>query len=248
MKTAAIITLWMVFVGWTTPSSATGPLAQAAGGDRPASQGRASDATPSASAITYVPPKRGAPDGRLGGGTRGGSSSRVWALAPDHAGLTAHDQPSLFWALAASGATRAVEVTIVDPRTSRPLLTTRIPAPVKQGFHRLRLADHGVRLERGVPYPWSIVVIDDSSRGARGPLGVGVIELADLDTAVRARIGKADRVDVPGLYAQAGFWYDTLTALSDLIDARPTDEGLRRQRASLLEQVGLGAAAAVDRP
>jgi hypothetical protein len=49
------------------------------------------------------------------------------------------------------------------------------------------------------------------------------------------------------LYATAGLWYDTIAALSELIDTRPQDTALRQQRAAVLEQEGLTAAAAYDR-
>jgi len=49
------------------------------------------------------------------------------------------------------------------------------------------------------------------------------------------------------LYATAGFWYDTIAALSELIDTRPQDTVLRQQRAMVLEQEQLTAAATYDR-
>jgi hypothetical protein len=49
------------------------------------------------------------------------------------------------------------------------------------------------------------------------------------------------------LYAEAGLWYDALSLLSERIEAAPTDADLRRQRAALLEQVGLRQAAEFDR-
>ncbi|MEO8326531.1 MAG: hypothetical protein ABI618_11810, partial [Nitrospirota bacterium] len=47
----------------------------------------------------YQPPPRGAPGGRVGGGTRGPSSDLplMWALVPDHVGLSAEVQPRLVW-------------------------------------------------------------------------------------------------------------------------------------------------------
>jgi len=52
--------------------------------------------------------------------------------------------------------------------------------------------------------------------------------------------------EVPTLYAETGFWYDAMTAISELIQAAPNDSGFRAQRAALLEQVGLREAAACD--
>ena len=52
---------------------------------------------------------------------------------------------------------------------------------------------------------------------------------------------------MPGIYAEAGLWYDAIGALSRLIERNPGDAGLRAMRAGLLEQIGLPAAAAYDR-
>ncbi len=44
-----------------------------------------------------------------------------------------------------------------------------------------------------------------------------------------------------------GIWYDALEAISNAIDAHPEDASLREERASLLNQVGLPQAAALDK-
>jgi hypothetical protein len=48
-------------------------------------------------------------------------------------------------------------------------------------------------------------------------------------------------------YAASGVWYDAVDALSQAIQRNPADRRLRRQRSSLLEQVGLKDAAEFDR-
>jgi hypothetical protein len=51
--------------------------------------------------VTYTPPKRGAPGGREGAGTRGLQTLPILAvLTPkDHTGLTVQEQPVLYWYL-----------------------------------------------------------------------------------------------------------------------------------------------------
>ena len=44
---------------------------------------------------------------------------------------------------------------------------------------------------------------------------------------------------MPSIYAESGIWYDAIMAISELIEASPKDMNLRKQRAGLLEQVGL---------
>src|SRR6266446_3322162 len=78
-----------------------------------------------ADAITYKPPRRGAPGGREGAGTRSLGGSTVAVLAPkDHTGLTAQEQPVLYWYL--SQETRhPVEVILTDQQSVKPLLAIR---------------------------------------------------------------------------------------------------------------------------
>src|SRR3989442_9012476 len=70
-------------------------------------------------------------------------------LAPDHSGLTASEQPSLYWYISAPTAL-PVELTVMDPGTTQPLLEISVAAPIEAGIHRLRLSDHGVRLAPGL--------------------------------------------------------------------------------------------------
>src|SRR5262245_23830434 len=87
-------------------------------------------ATTTAAVPTYKPPLRGAPAGRIGGGTRG-SGREVFVLtvlAPDHNALTVSEQPSLFWFISSATAL-PIEVTLMDPRTTQPVLEARLTAP-----------------------------------------------------------------------------------------------------------------------
>ena len=115
----------------------------------------AADAQPSTGAPVYKPPIRGNPGGRVGGGTRG-IQREVFVLsvlAPDHSGFTTSEQPSLYWYISTS-TSLPVELTVMDPQGVQPILETRIPAPVQAGVHRVRLADHNIRLS-----PWRAVPV-----------------------------------------------------------------------------------------
>ena len=188
----------------------------------------------------YKPPMRGAPGGRVGGGTRGtGREAFVLSvLAPAHTGLTTSEQPELFWFIS-SATSYPVELTVVDPKKSDPLLELRVEPPVSAGFHKVRLADHGVRLAPGVPYQWYVAVVPDSGRRSKDILAGGTIERVAAPDGLQAKISGASKNDVPSVYAEAGLWYDAVAALGDLIDRTPTDKALLDQRAALLRQVGL---------
>jgi len=191
-------------------------------------------------APAYRPPLRGSPGGRVGGGTRGtGRETFVLSvLAPDHTGLTVSEQPSLYWFIS-SPTTLSVEITVVDPRATQPILETRVAPPVQVGVHRIRLGDHGVRLAPGVAYRWYVAMVSDSDRRSKDILAGGAIERVAPPEGLVAKLSQADKAAVPFLYAEAGIWYDALATISELIEAAPNDPSLRRQRAALMAQVGL---------
>jgi hypothetical protein len=190
----------------------------------------------------YQPPKRGAPGGRVGGGTRGIQRDVfvLSVLAPDHSGFTVSEQPSLYWFISNS-TSYPVELTVMDPKGVQPILETRIPLPVQAGVHRIRLADHGIRLKPGEAYRWFVAVVPDAERRSKDILAGGAIERVELTDAVKAKVAGAKKTELPFVYAEAGLWYDALTAISELIEAAPNDPELRRHRAALLAQVGLPA-------
>ncbi len=196
----------------------------------------------------YVPPKFSAPTGRMGGGTRGLDIQmlKVAALAPDHVGLTAAPQPSLYWYLS-QATSLPVEFTIGEIRAIEPLFETRLPSPLSAGIQRVPLADYNVRLAPGVKYRWHVSVIYDLEQRSRDVVASGVIQLQEAPSALQTRLIGADTSRKPHLYAEAGFWYDAISAISELIDAAPQHIGLRQQRAALLDQVFLSQVADYDR-
>jgi len=195
-----------------------------------------------ASVPVYTPPKRGAPGGRVGGGTRG-IQREVFilsVLAPDHSGFTTNEQPSLYWFISSS-TSLPVEITVMDPQGVQPILETRLPAPVTAGIHRIRLADYNIRLAPGAAYRWFVSVVPDADRRSKDVMTGGAIERVEMPEGLKAKVAQAAQSDLPSIYAEAGLWYDTVAAISESIEAAPQDQALRKQRTALLAQVGLTA-------
>jgi hypothetical protein len=187
----------------------------------------------------YNPPSRGAPGGRIGGGTRGGGNIFVLSvLAPDHSGFTTSEQPSLYWFISKPTAL-PIELTVMDSQGIKPLLETKLPSPAEPGIQRVRLADYNVHLAPGAAYRWFVAVVPDADRRSKDILAGGAIERVDLQEDVKAKLAQASDKEVPFVYAQAGLWYDALKSISDLIDASPQNQELRNERTALLKQVGL---------
>ncbi|HSF02125.1 MAG TPA: DUF928 domain-containing protein [Solirubrobacterales bacterium] len=230
---------WVLLTGLALLASSLPGMAQERqGGTQPSAVG--SGAT-SAAVPVYKPPLRGAPGGRVGGGTRGTAGRDTFmlsVLAPDANGLTVSEQPSLYWFISAD-ISLPVEVTIADPNGTQPLLEKRVPIPVKRGVQRFSLADHGVKLAPGIPYRWSVTVVSDPNRRSRDILASGTIERVEPPAGLGAKLQGASKANLAFLYADAGIWYDALSAVSELIESSPNDAELLRQREALLTQAGL---------
>jgi hypothetical protein len=201
--------------------------------------------------IAYKPPLRGAPATRVGGGTRN-TGTRVLtlsALAPNEAGYTVRDRPTLYWYVS-EALDMPVELTITPAgklhEATPPVLELTLKPPVASGVHALRLEEHGVGLKPGVEYQWFVAVVTNPAQRSNDVVAGGSVIRVD-DGAIRAKLQQAPQASWPALYAQDGIWYDAIDQLSSSISAQPADRRLRQQRAALLEQVGLKEAAAFDR-
>jgi len=196
----------------------------------------------------YRPPFRGAPVGRIAGGSRGifdEFPSMLVVLSPDHTGQTVQAQPVLYWFLAET-VPHPIEFTLILDQAIYPILETRITSPKRPGIQRIRLADYDLSLRPGVNYKWFVATVRDSDRRSKDILAWGAIERVEFSQDLRARLAETDRTRSAHIYAEAGLWYDAFSAVSDLIETAPDETLYRQQRASLLDQVGLAQIAQYD--
>jgi hypothetical protein len=186
---------------------------------------------------------------RVGGASRGPGDTlaTVAVLAPEHTGWTTQAQPSLYWYVSRPAVTR-VELTVIDERTLQPLLEVSLPVPEKAGIQRLVLAEQGITLKPEVEYQWSVALVPDPEERSKDMVASGTIKHVLPSEALSQRLKAASRTELPYLYAAEGYWYDAIAAISELINQRPHDAGLREQRSALLRQVGLAEAAQHDKP
>jgi hypothetical protein len=163
-------------------------------------------------------------------------------LAPGHTGLTVREQPDLYW-FASDVVTSPVELTLTLEKGDTPLLEKRLSVPTKAGIQRVRLSDYGVKLIPGERYNWSISLVLDPKRRSKDIIAVGAIERverADINLAA------APTTDAFYRFAADGLWYDAVMVISELIEAKPTDMALRKQRVELLDQVDLPEVGSFD--
>lgn len=191
----------------------------------------------------YRPPLRGAPSGRVAGGTRGLGEDipQLCALVPEHVGLTVNAQPRLYYFLSGPSAL-PLEFTLTERQAVYPLVEARIHPPQSAGIHEIDLADYDKQLKPGIQYRWFIALVPDDEHRAKDILASGAIELVAASEGLKAKLKQTDDAEAAYIYAEAGFWYDALAAVSEKIAEDQDNRDLLRQRASLLEQIGLSEA------
>jgi hypothetical protein len=196
----------------------------------------------------YTPPKKLTPRARVGGGLRGtdGADPVIVALVPDHVGLTAKKTPVLNWFLS-KPTTYPLKFTLIDARLITPVHEGPIPTPDHSGIQSINLKDWGIALEPDVQYRWYISAIRNPDSPSQDIVAGGVIERCEFNTClVEMEVDLTCDQQSVLRNAVRGFWYDAMACLCELIDSNPSDQALRRQRAALLNQIGLHGVADWD--
>ena len=188
----------------------------------------------------YVPPVRGAPSGRVGGGTRGLQALPLTALSPSHTGLTISPQPALYYFAPGAAKPRLALRPASDP-SSQPLVEKDLPALRGAVIQRLELRSLGVTLTPGVEYRWT-VSMPGETREASGTIQ-RIEPTAELSRKLAATSGRSRYA----MLAREGLWYDALDEVSRAVEAAPNNPLPARHRAALLEQIGLTAVARHER-
>jgi len=195
-----------------------------------------------AAAPLYQLPKVGKPTGRIGGGRRGAGSElpSLYALVPDHVGYTTESQPTLYWFLSerAAGNLR-FELTLIDEDSVEPLVDRAFESTPSPGLNRVRLADHGLSLEPGEEYQWSIALVPDAGDRSKDVVSSGWIEVVPAPEDLASRLEAAGPDGAAAVYGAQGLWYDTLAAAVADLERHPDDASRRERLAVLLSQVGL---------
>lgn len=188
----------------------------------------------------YNAPQKMTPRARLGGSLRGGEGQdpAVAALVPDHVGVTVKQHPTLNWFLS-KNTSLPITFTLIDERSIHALIEQPLAPPHQAGVHAVKLEELGFTLQANIQYRWYISVMKDPASPSQDIVAGGMIERCEFSEC--SILGAMTTCTHETVLASAlkGFWYDAMACLCDLIDANPADTGLRKQRASLLRQVGL---------
>jgi hypothetical protein len=202
-----------------------------------------------ATRVTYNPPNRKTPGGRIGASTRGAMDRglTVEVLAPDdHIGRSATAQPTLYYYLS-QPVTLPLEVTIDTDELSgrsQPVLEVTLNQNRPAGIFPIDLRDYKARLAPEVVYRWSVAVVTNPEQRSSDLIASGLIQYVppppDFTKAAAQLRGDA----LMRSYAERGYWYDAIKTVSQGAGRQPD---WRLQRAGLLDQVRLSGPAAWDR-
>jgi hypothetical protein len=164
-------------------------------------------------------------------------------LAPQHTGFTITKQPTLYWYLSQSWDAQ-IEFTLNKIGAIEPILELTIGLPYNSdvhqaGMHHLRLADYDVHLEPDQEYEWFIVIVSDPEQRSNDWLASGTIRYIKPSNALTKQLSQTSQKQWYKVYAENGIWYDAIDNISMQIEKQPFNKELRRQRASLIEQVAM---------
>ena len=185
----------------------------------------------------YQPPLRGAPDRRVGGGTRGGTLV-LSVVAPKQSSWASQDQPQFYWYISAIPKQGKLTFSLNKASSSKPLFENTLLLPNNPGIQGYPLT--GYRLEPRVEYLWSISLSFDEKEERADQVAKGGIIYNGLSDNDRLAWNKLKQDELIVLQSHSGYWYDAMENLMRLIDSHPNDSQYREWRKDLLMQVGLG--------
>ncbi len=187
----------------------------------------------------FKPPLRGAPEVRIGGGSRaiGMQLAKITLLAPKEGGKTASASPDLYWRLS-KNLNVAVEIKLTAAGADTPALNISLSG-LAAGLHKLSLSEYAVKLQPGVSYTWQTAIIWNAAQRSKDSLSSASVQYTPTNADLRKL--------APRQLLEQGYGYDAISTVSAQIDANPDNPTLREERAALLEQLGQPDAAKIER-
>lgn len=186
----------------------------------------------------YKPPRRGAPKGRVGGGTRGYTprGQAIKALAPTHIGLTLLEQPTLYWFMR-KPALIEFQLSRLEHLGERLIFTQRLQPQENAVVMKIDLSKHDVHLVAGEQYVWQVEIHSRTGGAVFSNVSSGLIERVPTPPALVQDLNKERQKAL--VYAEHGLWYDALMDLTLAMEHHPDRQDYRLQRSSLLRQIGI---------
>lgn len=197
--------------------------------------------------VKFVTPSNlGAPGNREAAATRDPSCPNVedkpplTALIPaTNVGLTTNDRPT-FWFYVPYPPTlqRPVEFVLYG-KNDEEVYKTTFQLQGTPGIVSLNLPETLPPLESGKRYSWRFSFLCNLAKPDEIRSVKGWVKRDTPNPKLQRQLEAATPRDRIALYAANGFWYDTLSAIAQLIRTYPQDSALSADWASVLQSVGL---------
>ena len=178
----------------------------------------------------YSPPLRGAPRGRMGGGTRSGDKTLIQALSPGHTGMTISEQPTLYF-YQSTDKDVLLEFTLVALDAEEPLLETQFKSSGEK-LQSIDLSAFNIKLAANIEYLWYITIVINPKLRAQDIVSGGNIQYKPANNDLNTAIFQANSEQRVAILAQNGIWYDAIMATQ-------RDPTTRLQLSQLVQQVGI---------
>jgi Domain of Unknown Function (DUF928) len=190
--------------------------------------------------VNYNPPPNGSPGHQNSNGNSGSRPScpqdaRLVSLSPvTNWGETIDNKPT--FSLYFSAVPAAIEFTLKDEQTSEKIYQTLVSPESEPGIFKFRLPDDAPDLEIDRRYRWIFQVSCNPSASPQNEgLAVDGAIVRRSNPDLQTQLESASPREKVELYAENGFWYDTLNELVKLRCVDPENPELAVDWASLLE-------------
>jgi hypothetical protein len=170
---------------------------------------------------------------------------RLAPIASEQTGFTSSNQPNLYWYISDKYKGN-MEFKLNAPQVSQPILAVKLSGSPAEGIYGIKLRDYNITLKSGVEYEWFITIITDPIERSGDIYASATIKYVEPSNDLSNKFNMASLERRYYVYAKNGYWYDSISSLSSLIEKSATSKKYRLHRAALLKQVNLFKAARYD--
>lgn len=190
--------------------------------------------------------RQGLPGRRISGGSRSPNTAclttpnqPVVAIMPEsNLGLTLSGHPKLWFSLPAINPDRTLEFGLYNEAGELLYQTTFRPSG-KAEVASLSIPETFAPLDIAKNYRWYLSVVCNPENRAEDLVVTGWVRRIQPNSLASEQLATATPQDRLIIYEQAEIWYDTLTALAELLQREPGVSNSEQQWISLLESIDL---------
>lgn len=191
--------------------------------------------------IPNISPSRRLEGGIARGNCGVGAADKIHmkALLPDtKIGLTTTGKPTFFFQISPTSVEEGKFI-LLNAKGDTILYEKTFPLKKTGGVMNFTLPDDADALEVGREYTWELVVNCDPEDQRGNPRVQGSIKRLPASQQLASDLARASMRDRAAVYAEAGYWYDSLKTIADLRSTNPNDSTLISDWNDLLESAGL---------